>query len=115
MPQSKTKIPEILKKSEPDVLKEWMQEQLGGATRQRLLIKDEELRQQCKEFLNLLTQALLADPTADIDAAQWGQVREFLVTLSRSRSLQGFSPRETASFVFSLKRPLFSRLRKEIK
>jgi rsbT co-antagonist protein RsbR len=33
--------------------------------------------------------------------------------LSRSRSLQGFSPSETAMFVFSMKRPLFTRIRKE--
>ena len=36
-----------------------------------------------------------------------------LASLSRSRGLQGFTPTETASFVFSLKKPLFSRLRKE--
>ena len=33
--------------------------------------------------------------------------------LSRSRSLQGFSPSETATFVFSLKAPLFERIREE--
>ena len=33
--------------------------------------------------------------------------------LSRSRGVQGFSPSETASFVFSLKKPLFERLRRE--
>ena len=36
-----------------------------------------------------------------------------LANLSRSRGLQGFSPSETASFVFSLKKPLFARLRRE--
>ena len=34
--------------------------------------------------------------------------------LSQSRSLQGFSPSETAIFVFSLKGPLFQRIRDEL-
>jgi rsbT co-antagonist protein RsbR len=33
--------------------------------------------------------------------------------ISRSRAIQGFSPSETASFVFSAKRPLFTLIRQE--
>ena len=44
---------------------------------------------------------------------EWSGVREMLANLSRSRGLQGFTPSETASFVFSLKKPLFARLRRE--
>ena len=47
----------------------------------------------------------------DIQGSRWSGMRELLANLSRSRGLQGFSPSETASFVFSLKKPLFSRLR----
>jgi rsbT co-antagonist protein RsbR len=39
-------------------------------------------------------------------------VREFIGEVSRSRAIQGFSPSETATFVLSLKQPLFTRLRK---
>jgi rsbT co-antagonist protein RsbR len=39
-------------------------------------------------------------------------VRDFLTAVSRSRALQGFSPTETATFILSLKQPVFSRLRK---
>jgi rsbT co-antagonist protein RsbR len=38
-------------------------------------------------------------------------VREILGSISRARAAQGFSPGETATFVFSLKQPLFTRLR----
>jgi len=34
---------------------------------------------------------------------------------SRSRALQGFTPSETGSFIFSLKEPLFTLLRDEVK
>jgi rsbT co-antagonist protein RsbR len=37
-------------------------------------------------------------------------LRDFLSDVSRSRALQGFSPRETAIFVFSLKQPLFNAM-----
>jgi len=42
-------------------------------------------------------------------------LREFLANVSRSRSLQGFSPSETANFIFSFKKPLFNHLRQEFK
>jgi rsbT co-antagonist protein RsbR len=42
-------------------------------------------------------------------------VKEFLTGLSRSRALQGFSSTETATFVLSLKQPIFERLRLEVK
>ena len=39
---------------------------------------------------------------------------DFLGGLSRSRARQGFSPTETATFIFSFKQPLFEKLRKEL-
>ena len=47
----------------------------------------------------------------DIQSDAWRGVREFLERLSRSRAQQGFTSGETATFVFSLKRPLFNRVR----
>jgi rsbT co-antagonist protein RsbR len=41
-------------------------------------------------------------------------VRDYLAGVSRSRALQGFSPSETATFVLSLKQPVFTRLRKQL-
>ncbi|HEX6155310.1 MAG TPA: STAS domain-containing protein, partial [Burkholderiales bacterium] len=51
----------------------------------------------------------------NIESPAWADVRQSLEELSRSRALAGFSPSETATFVFSLKQPLFMRLRGEIK
>jgi rsbT co-antagonist protein RsbR len=39
---------------------------------------------------------------------------KFLARVSRTRAAQGFSSSETATFVFSLKQPLFIRLRNEL-
>ena len=41
-------------------------------------------------------------------------MRELLDDFSRDRAMQGYSPSETATFVFSLKQPLFELLRREL-
>ena len=106
-----TRIPELVKRYEAELLSDWMVE-LGRATSRRELIKESELREQCAEFLRLMREAL--QRTADPDAADFGPVRDLLARITRTRGLQGFTPSETASFVFSFKQPLFSRLRREV-
>lgn len=110
---TKSRIPEILRNHEQGLLADWLAEQSRGNSHPGLLLRDEDLRAQCTEFLRLLVEALESDSTSDLGGGEWTPVRDFLSTLSRSRSEQGFSPSETATFVFSFKNPLFSRLRKE--
>ena len=106
-------IPRILKTYEADLLDEWLREQLS-AFRAGSKISENELRSQSTEFLNLLQQATQTGNVSDVQSPAYGRVRDMLGDVSRSRGLQGFSPSETAIFVFSLKRPLFARARKEL-
>jgi rsbT co-antagonist protein RsbR len=106
-----TRIPELLKQHETELLAEWLQEQ-KTAVHRRGTINEQELRVHCAEFLDRLRRAAQGDSLADIEGAQWAELRDLLAEVSRSRSLQGFSPAETATFVFSLKRPLFNLLRR---
>ena len=53
-------------------------------------------------------------PFDDIGTPEWRPMRELLEDLSRDRAVQGYSPSETAIFVFSLKEPLFALLREEL-
>jgi rsbT co-antagonist protein RsbR len=115
MAQTRSRIPDVVKKFEQDILKDWLDELLKALSGRKAPLSEEELRQECKTFLNLFTQALQGAEASDINAPQWSAVRDMLGTLSGSRGRQGFTPSETASFVFSLKRPLFTRLRKEVK
>jgi rsbT co-antagonist protein RsbR len=102
----------VVTKYEAELLPEWVEQQLLATTLRRDLLKDQDLREQSKKFLGLLTAALLGGD-GEIGNPAWGPTREFLGDLSRLRAKQGFSPSETATFVFSLKQPLFSRLRQE--
>ena len=106
-------LPEVLADHEADLLADWIREQSAGAPRRAGVVKESELRDQSKEFLGLLRAILNKGGLADAKGAAWGPVREMLANLTRTRGLQGFSASETASFVFSLKKPLFSRLRLE--
>jgi rsbT co-antagonist protein RsbR len=109
-----TNISTLIESHHEDILADWIREQTApGAIRQRL-IKESELKTQCREFLELLVQALKQGHSDDLATPAFEDVKAMLERLSRARGEQGFTPSETATFVFSLKRPLFSRLRKEL-
>lgn len=108
-----SKIPKILQKYEAELLADWTQE-LIAANARKGLIKETEMRQECREFLNLFSTSVQQGNLTDIQSPEWREVREMLTSISRTRSQKGFTPSETALFVFSFKQPLFSRLRQEL-
>jgi rsbT co-antagonist protein RsbR len=108
----KSRIPAILDKYESELLADWLAEQQANL-RQRGLLKEADLRGQCSRFLDLLKRATQRGNVSDINAPEWQEVRDMLADISRSRGQQGFTPSETASFVFSFKKPFFERLRRE--
>jgi rsbT co-antagonist protein RsbR len=81
----------------------------GGTSNGR--ISEAELRTQCRDFLLALLGAFSSEEPTDVGAAAYYPVKEMLGDVSRSRAVQGFTPQETATFVFSLKQPLFVRMR----
>ncbi|MBD2744976.1 STAS domain-containing protein [Coleofasciculus sp. FACHB-1120] len=109
----KSKIPKILQTDQAQLLTDWISEQIAAGIRKDL-IKEIELREECREFLDLFSAAVQQGNFIDIKSAEWRSVREMLGSISRSRSQKGFTPSETAIFIFSLKQPLFSRLRLEL-
>jgi rsbT co-antagonist protein RsbR len=111
-PASTNRLSEILAQHEGQILDRWVQEQRTAFGQRRGLMSDAELREQSREFLGLVRQAAQAGGT-EIDGGSWSGVREFLTRVSASRAVQGFSPSETATFVFSLKQPVFEQLRRE--
>ena len=115
MAQTQTRLPDIIRKNEQNILSDWIQEQTKWVSRKNVSMKEGELKEQSKTFLKLVSEALQSDGSKNIQEPVWERVREFLSDISRSRAEQGFTSTETATFIFSLKQPLFERLRKEIK
>jgi len=62
--------------------------------------------------LSAIREAVAADGSFDTARPEWAKTRDLLADLSRRRLTQGFSPSETAMFVFSLKQPLFDLIAK---
>ena len=104
-------LAECLSENRDQILASWLQE-MSGATKRADLMKDIELRNQAKLFLNLFETAVQSG-NDNLNSAAWSQTKEMLQEISTSRAHQGFSPSETATFVLSLKRPIFDRLRQE--
>jgi rsbT co-antagonist protein RsbR len=111
---TKRGLAEILSRSEAEILPEWMRLQLASVTLRRDLIGESELREQSQRFLQALSAALREGGNSDIRGSQWTEVRNLLDDVSSSRARQGFSPAETATFVQSIKQPLFERLRRDL-
>jgi rsbT co-antagonist protein RsbR len=102
------RIARVLEQDSANLLEAWIAAQ-SKVLSARGSISANELRSQSREFISLLQKAT-ARGTSGVDGPDWDDVRGFLADLSKSRAIQGFSPRETAMFVFSLKEPLFERL-----
>jgi rsbT co-antagonist protein RsbR len=111
-PDVARRIHDLLSRSESEILADWIRQQQALSRRRDLA--DRDLERESREFLGLLKTATADGNLAEIhQGAAWAPVRELLSDISRSRTQQGFSPSETAGFVFSLKSPLFARLRLE--
>jgi rsbT co-antagonist protein RsbR len=111
---SASRVPALLRDHEEELLGNWTREQARTLASQQGRLSETELRGQAKEFLGLLRRASQDGNLEDVRGTGWQEVRDALASLSRSRARQGFTPTQTASFVFSLKRPLFELLVKEL-
>src|SRR4051812_33011224 len=107
-----TRLPEILRKNQQALLTEWIAEQKTSLSRK--LIKDAELEEQCAAFLRGFERGVSGEDVQNLDAQNWSDAKEVLTAVSRARGQAGYSPSETALFVFSFKKPLFARIGREV-
>jgi rsbT co-antagonist protein RsbR len=113
MANAQSQIPAILRKYGNEILADWTRDLTGNFGNDRR-IGESELSSQAHEFLNLIQAATANHGTESVKGPSWVSVLDFLDGISRSRAVQGFTSDETASFIFSFKKPLFQRLRKEL-
>ena len=107
-------IPKTLRSQRNEILQEWLHQQLSAQTLRADLISEAELRADSERFLRVFSDAVQSGNLSDILSSEYKPVLEMLGDFSRSRGLRGFTPSETATFVFSFKQPLFSALRKSV-
>jgi rsbT co-antagonist protein RsbR len=106
-----SRLAQIVADHESSLFSKWhsMQSQILEPVRGRS--SDSELRTAMHDFLMALRQGLAGGRFARIEVEEWAAMRDMLSALSRQRATQGYTPSETAMFVFSFKPVLFEELR----
>jgi rsbT co-antagonist protein RsbR len=105
-------LPTLIDKHQKQLLDGWLAQQRSSGA---WTAEDEgDTKSQSTRFLAELRKGTVTGQFEDIQAREWAGVRELLEEISRARALRGFTPSQTATFVFSLKEPLFTALREEV-
>jgi rsbT co-antagonist protein RsbR len=107
-----SKLAEMINKYQNEIRADWLKQMAGSVSRADLMTK-EELDMQSRELMDAIAMGARSGEITNLDGPAWGQVREVLSSISASRAKQGFSTSETATFVLSLKQPIFNAVRRE--
>lgn len=111
----KTDTAKLFLKKKKALIDLWMKNQLSDASLREDLISNEDLRIQSEELVNELLKVLSDNNMQNIESEEFGNVYEILSGISISRARQGFSPRETGLYIFSLKDAMIEILQQELK
>ena len=103
----------VISQSEDKLRAEWIHH-MGSSVQRADLIGKDELAEQCGALLSAIVMGLRSSSPTDLSSAGWNSAREFLQEISTSRARQGFSSSDVATFVLSLKRPIFVVIRREM-
>lgn len=105
----------VFQKKKSAILEKWMKLQMSDESLREDLISNEDLRIQSEELLSAIIDSLSDSNISNINSSDFENVNDILSSISISRAKQGFSPRETGIYVFSLKEALLNTLSEEIK
>lgn len=106
-------LAQLVVDQEASILTEWMDRLREAGAHHGGRIREAELQTQTRNFLVAFRRALAGG--TDVSSGAYQPLRELLAEISRNRAQQGFSPVETAIFVFSLKQVLFATLNRQKK
>jgi rsbT co-antagonist protein RsbR len=106
-------IVEFLKKNEKEILNTWITNQLKSVTLRLDLISKEELEARSAKFLENFISAIAVGNLEDITANEYKPIDQLLGEISKDYAARGFTPSETATYIFSLKEILLEFLQKE--
>ena len=108
-------ISKLLQKKKKNILENWMTLQLEDNTLREDLMSNDDLREQSEELLNALLKNITDHNMSASESLAFEEVNEIISGISISRARQGFTPRETGLYVFSLKEALQKALEEEFK
>jgi len=104
------RISQIIQDQQGAIAGEWLAQLEALLVRSNAASK-QQLRSHTEQFLATFASATRGGELDNTDHRSWDDVRDLLAEISSSRAKAGSTPGETATFVFSLKQPLFAHLR----
>ena len=104
----------ILQKKKNHILDSWLKLQISDESLREDLISSEDVRMQSEELLSSLISNLSDENIGHPQSNDFENVVEMLSAISISRAKQGFTPRETGTFIYSLKEALLKVLSEEL-
>ncbi len=117
MKRQKNLVATMIIEHEGELLIDWLEERSRRNTNLMFnsgLFNKEEFERQASDLLKIFTKGLKEDTVLDIATDEWAEMRDYLSELSNDKAAKGYSATETAIFVFTLKKPLFKLLSREI-
>jgi rsbT co-antagonist protein RsbR len=111
MPTSDAGFANVLVKRAPQITAQWLEQQAASG-RRLSAAEQKETERKSRDFIDALKAAVERD-LQDMRSPEWERVNEILSDLSVTRAKGGYTSAETATFVFSLKKPMFAALQEE--
>lgn len=106
-------LAQIISENEERLRSEWIRT-MSGAVERADLISKSELDEQCASILQAIVEGVRTSGPTNVTGSGWNSARDLLTSISASRARQGFSPTDVATFVLSLKQPLFVLIREKL-
>jgi rsbT co-antagonist protein RsbR len=103
----------IFQKKKKQILEIWINGQIVNESLKEELITNKEARTQSEELLDAVLQKIRS--SSEGNASEEDSAAELLETITLTRARNGYSPRETGIYIFSLKEALLKALSDEIK
>ena len=116
MPNSKN-LDVLLRRRFDSILNAWIAAQSEEGVLRRDLMRESEIRQQSRAILDALANSVAQfnlNDRVDLDADEWADLKQLLKEATDRRVERGFTPSEMATFILSLKQPLFEGLANEL-
>jgi rsbT co-antagonist protein RsbR len=96
-------IKSLLAARRDEILNLWIKERLEADEFRDELISKKDLRQQSRQVLDMLVQAIQDSGGADFDHQAFDDLRAYLNEISHMRAVKGYTPMENATYILSLR------------
>ena len=103
----------ILQKKKKQILELWIENQLKDENLRDDLMSNQEMQKESNELLSILLRTINEDNIVDTQSADFDALNEVLSGISITRAKQGFSPKETGYYIFSLREALIQALHQD--